>query len=487
MNNWEISLARAREEFVEALARRGFILEGGLLRGAVTVPDAGTRSVEIHLPETFPYRSPKLRPVDGSGELSWHQEPDGCLCLYSEKENSDLPWSDPAAFLERAAEWFVHDLAGWAGDPPDLDLERYIEPAAKGFVIYRNLDTLIGNPIRARRQKNDVIEVIGTGTAPKKHRGKLVFGWADELGELDRPVRDWAGIEAILGKRATRIERELGRGRGELLLLRYRRGPHLGALALRVSTGSPVEIRALGAADASNATLRLRAGKDAALLRKKRVAILGLGAIGSFLADLLARGGIGWLMLQDGDPLRPGNSVRHLVGKDYWGWNKAAAVADIIAGCGWMDNERLTVVDKSLRDPAAAHRLLQDHDLVIDATASGPTTSMLADLAAAAGRPLISVCIQREGDVIRADRWPLRPGERHAPPVPPKTSAADLREAGCGDPVSPAPPVSPAEAAALAWRISADVLCEGFRFPATIVHVSAPDEVPPYNKVGTVA
>jgi hypothetical protein len=239
MRDWEVTLARAREEFIEALARQGFRMVGGALLGVVSAGEAGTVSVEIRIPDAFPYRSPKVRPIDRSGELSWHQEPEGWLCLYAEDSSSDLPWADPDAFLERTVEWFRRDLAGWPEDPPDLDLERYIE-SVEGFVIYRDLGNLVGKPIRGTRRDHGVIDVVGTGTAPKKRqRGRLVFGWAEDQGELERPVRDWADVAAILGARASRLEREIHARRGELLLLRYRRGTYVGAVALRVTPGSP--------------------------------------------------------------------------------------------------------------------------------------------------------------------------------------------------------------------------------------------------------
>ena len=486
MSDWQAGVARAREEFIEALAHRGFRLAGNSLFGEVQVPVAGTRTIEVRIPDAFPYAVCQVRPTDGNADIAWHRDPDGWLCLYAANEHSSLPWADPNILLARTVQWFVQDLAGWPDDPPALDLERYIE-RAEGFVIYGGLDALVGRPIRAQRRSHGVVEVVGTGTAPKKHRGKYMFGWAEDLGELERPVRDWVGIAAILGDRASRLQREIEKGRGELLLLRYRRGPHAGALALRARPGSPVEIRAFRSADASPATLGLRAGADADILREKNVAVVGLGAVGSFLADLLARGGIARLRLVDGDDLRPGNSVRHLAGREYWGWNKAAAVADLLVRSGWIDRDRVTVMDDGLRYPAYAESLLLEHDVVVDATANGPTTSMLADIAAASGRPLVSVCIQREGDLMRADRWPLAAGQNHAPPVPAKATPQELRESGCGDPVSPAPPAAAVEAAALAWRVSCDLLTGRLLFPPSVVQTSVPEDGPPQVEVDSVA
>lgn len=62
-------------------------------------------------------------------------------------------------------------------------------------------------------------------------------------------------------------------------------------------------------------------------LRVRKVAIVGCGAVGSEVAELLTKAGVGELMLIDNDRLETANVGRHLLGVDYLGWNKAVAVA----------------------------------------------------------------------------------------------------------------------------------------------------------------
>ena len=66
---------------------------------------------------------------------------------------------------------------------------------------------------------------------------------------------------------------------------------------------------------------------DLANLRARKVAIVGCGAIGSELAELLAKAGVGELTLADGDDLYAGNVGRHILGVGYIGWKKARGVA----------------------------------------------------------------------------------------------------------------------------------------------------------------
>jgi ThiF family len=62
-------------------------------------------------------------------------------------------------------------------------------------------------------------------------------------------------------------------------------------------------------------------------LRSKRILVIGAGAIGSAVAELLIRGSVEKLLVVDGDHLEVGNLVRHNLGLDDLHQNKAAALA----------------------------------------------------------------------------------------------------------------------------------------------------------------
>lgn len=66
---------------------------------------------------------------------------------------------------------------------------------------------------------------------------------------------------------------------------------------------------------------------DIDVLRGKKVAIIGCGALGGFLARALAQSGVGSLLLIDLDELAPSNVGRHLLGMDAVGLSKAFASA----------------------------------------------------------------------------------------------------------------------------------------------------------------
>lgn len=62
-------------------------------------------------------------------------------------------------------------------------------------------------------------------------------------------------------------------------------------------------------------------------LRSKEVLLVGAGAVGSAVAELLVRGGVKKLLVIDGDLLKIGNLVRHNLGLDDLHENKARALA----------------------------------------------------------------------------------------------------------------------------------------------------------------
>jgi molybdopterin/thiamine biosynthesis adenylyltransferase len=65
-------------------------------------------------------------------------------------------------------------------------------------------------------------------------------------------------------------------------------------------------------------------------LREKHVVVVGLGSGGSTVALELAKAGVGRFTLVDPDRLEEANLVRHECDDRYLGWNKAAAVSDLI-------------------------------------------------------------------------------------------------------------------------------------------------------------
>ena len=75
---------------------------------------------------------------------------------------------------------------------------------------------------------------------------------------------------------------------------------------------------------------RLIGAENLDRLAEKKVAVVGLGSGGGFVALSLAMSGLGQFVLVDNDELESGNVTRHVADLRYIGENKAAAVADLI-------------------------------------------------------------------------------------------------------------------------------------------------------------
>jgi molybdopterin/thiamine biosynthesis adenylyltransferase len=168
--------------------------------------------------------------------------------------------------------------------------------------------------------------------------------------------------------------------------------------------------------------------------------------------------------------------VRHLAGRDHVGKFKVAAVRDMLAARYGADAEGVVADPTALTDPEGLPMLLAGFDVVIDATADSIASALLATVAVHIRVPIVSVCLQREGAVIRVDHLP-QPADATdlVPAVAPLPYDPDApREAGCGDPVSRTPPSAVVEAAAVACRHAVAVLLGVPSLPPTELRLTAP-------------
>src|SRR5205823_513804 len=107
---------------------------------------------------------------------------------------------------------------------------------------------------------------------------------------------------------------------------------------------------------------------DRSNLSGKRIALVGVGTIGGFLAKFLAQsgagaGGGGQLLLVDNQCLEPGNLGRHLLGLPDIGKNKAQAVREELLRVN-PDCEIAAFDGNALERNAD----LMGYDLLVDAT-----------------------------------------------------------------------------------------------------------------------
>ncbi len=447
----------ARQHFEEGLLRAGFVEKGAVWTGSV--PRGGSSTdVLITLGERFPFHPPRVEPADpDSVPWSWHRELNGELCLVAEDDHEGLWWTDTPAFLEHLAAWFQQSDSGWPDDRPDLDLDRYFESSDdKRVYLYGEITQYRGGFVRFRASNNNTLR-IGRGTRPAKVSkfNQDRFGYVVDLGDVDVPPRNWADISARIDP-AVNLNRRIRKHDVAIVVLIYRRGDHDGAITLEVwpTKGGGIEARRLRSGADTTASKSARAGILATELHARRVAVVGLGALGSFIADTLVRSGVRQLTLIDHDLVMPGNLVRHLVGPDMVGLPKVQAVKQHLVRRADDSNLKIEAVANVLVSGDDAVDLLKAHDLVINATADFATTALLHVTAESLRRQVLSAVIQNEGATYRIDVLPPLDG---APALPPSTfdverSGPDVFEAGCGSPVSPTPPHAVIEVAAATVR-----------------------------------
>jgi len=450
-------VAYSRQHFEEGLIRAGFIEGDAGWRGTVAHA-GGATEVVISFRARFPFQPPRVVPVDpDSVTWSWHRELDGALCLVAEDDHDNLWWTEAWAFLEHVTAWFEQADAGWPDDRPDLDLERYFHPSEdERLYLY---DDLAGYPngfVRFRPGSNNTMR-IGSGTRPTKasKRNKDRYGYVADLGEIDVPPRSWQDVAARIAPDVD-LDRRIRNHLVDIVMLIYRRGIHDGAIVLEVwpTTDGDIAVRRLRASADTTAARTARAGLVAPLLHDARVAIVGVGALGSFTADMLVRAGVRHLMLVDHDIVMPGNLIRHLVGPEMVGLPKVTAVKRHLAARHGVAGDGIEVFDAAVSSGDVAMELLTSNDLVVDTSADFATTALLHVAARSARRRILSASVQNDGATYRVDLLPPLEG---ASPLP--SSSIDVGqhlpavfEAGCGSPISPTPPHAVVEASSATVR-----------------------------------
>ena len=148
---------------------------------------------------------------------------------------------------------------------------------------------------------------------------------------------------------------------------------------------------------------------DQQLLLKARVCIVGLGGLGGFVTEMLARIGVGALTLVDGDLFEDSNLNRQLLSSENRiGESKAAAAADRVRA---VNSAVAVTVCAEYLDASNAGRLLQGQNLVIDCLDNIQTRFVLEQAARCAVIPLVSAAVAGTTGQVTAV-FPEDPGLR---------------------------------------------------------------------------
>mgnify|MGYP003291370643 FL=1 len=132
--------------------------------------------------------------------------------------------------------------------------------------------------------------------------------------------------------------------------------------------------------------------EECLILRNKRVLVVGCGGLGGHIIDQLARIGIGFLRVADGDVFEPSNLNRQLLSRiPLLGVSKAKAAAEHISKIN-PDIEVEAIED--FMTSQNVHILTAGCDIVIDALDNIPSRRLLAAACTEDGLPYIYGAIQ---------------------------------------------------------------------------------------------
>ena len=462
-------------------------------------PMTAAREMTVVIHEGWPYRPPS---VEVPGLRGWHANYEQA-CLWQEGDTT-LRWVTLDGILARIDEWVASRARGFGPEGAALDAWAYFDAPSRGTVSIEMAELTSTLPPSPERSGNFGLRSVSP------YLSQAVANWPRDAARRGRwfaieppqdPPRNLDEVKALLSgphrRQLTSQLRLVARGDpawsvvGVVWSGPY--GTDMLIVVLDRGGGGSVSVgQLLPTPHSIEARLR-RAGSDVDALRSKRVALLGVGSIGSQVAVTVASSGGGFLRLIDADILLPANVVRHAAPAALVGHPKAWVTGGLLKDrCPWMDSE---VVLESPWSVPRLRELIGDVDLVIDATGNNAFAIHLAKVCAAQEKALVSVALYRGGRVARVRRqlqhdYPI--GSRHThwryPTIPAAVEGEDVGlEVGCTSPVTNAPPNAAAAAAVRAADIAIDVLTGRVEGPDELVEVLRALDEPPFDRVGPVA
>lgn len=462
------------------------------------------RTMDIALHDGWPHVSPS---VFVQGLNTNHYTLDGFVCLWREGDPS-REWETVNGLFSRIVDWCDKAKNGWKDD--DLPFDAYLNFKRKHPLMiafdFEALQTSVGGWGDLAGVISENQKLLNVFARPVSSSRELPGLWF-RVGELRAPPpRNLAELPQHLNRSQKRsLERALsrrrstngpqGRGAVDIILFAWERQGRTDLLILACEgTGEDVEAAALVAEPNDERSLRLRAGPDSEVLKDCNVVLFGAGALGGHVAVTLASSGVESLRVVDRDVLSPGNVVRHVLGHDQVGGPKASGVQAVIENHAHWTEVDPVVPSVNPRGPKEIAQLIDDADLVIDATGNDAFVSPIAQVAVGLGKPLVSGALYRGGFVGRVRRKALdtdapideRPDSADYPVIPVGDERVDLAEPalGCSAPVNNAPPASVLACASLIAQVAIDVLTERFEFEDEVIDVYRSLLEAPFDYIG---
>ncbi len=457
------------DRFIDSLLAAGFEPTGdqqswiGPLHPALK-PLANAETMKVVVRDGWPFLHPKVY-VEGLSAGLHRRVSDGDVCLWEEGDPS-LAWLTWQGVSTRIDQWASADSKTLTAADPALDAHLYFPGGTKGLATIdlsgREIRDWDFKPLRA---------VVKEGLLKIGTEGDASGRWYVRENPLT-PAQTLGQLRSQLRHRQQKdfdqaLETVGTPGGISFLVFAWNTpvGPNLLIISLEKDKSGRVVARPYEAARTDPSVLLLRAGPDATALASKKVVLLGVGAVGSHVADLLARSGVGEIFLCDHQRLRPGDVVRHAAGALFVGEPKVDAMStSIFINARWTSVKKL---QKDVWQPTLLRDLAEHADLVVDTVGLAGFTSEISLVCSDAERPVVSAALYRRGSIgrVRVQSGMSeativdRPQDNRFPLIPPSTEDnAVAWEAGCAAPIAQAPPTSVVGLAATTARLATDVL-----------------------------
>jgi sulfur carrier protein ThiS adenylyltransferase len=456
--------------------------------------------VRVKLPTGFPFRKPVVFP-DSASPLSLDARhrvsvEGGALCLWPDTDQRGMGWAwspaiTPEEFLDRIREWLArYHVGDWAPEdrPPDLHL-HFPQPASRTLMLISD-DWLPPRDVefgrfgvwenKSGRYGLAGHPVAGAAEVARKHNDRILAALVVDGGRFSRPAawfrllrepKPCRNLRELIDEIDAATAHEPGWAAARLARLfdapPYRSPTVIIGLGYSDETGEgerwlflrveqhgyrPLKfgrpeftennrIFSFETAPCGRQDLMRRTGHIAETLTGKKVLLLGIGALGSSVAMLLAKAGVPWMRITDGDRMRPTNAVRHQAGLLSIGQLKTHAtlweVLQHVPDC-------TVVTDFESWDPEELATWISEVDVVVDATTHETFSLLVNELAIRAGKPVVYTFTQRRAAIgqviiVRPSIDPCllchtRLVAAEGYPVIPPGEEGDFVETGCGIP-----------------------------------------------------
>jgi len=405
-------------------------------------------NIEIRLEEGFPYRPPKVISIDVNPPLgpSFHLNPDGGLCLWG-VDRGWKPYFGANHLLNRIREWFHHyHTQTWPSNSEVPDLYLYLEPVGMillgdewqyakkecqgRFSLWRPETLSLHKPCIASRVEGDVTSSTKTPESRLydhfrvelkiKEIGIWFFietpfvppnNLTDLLGSIDKAI-GWTNNETrehiihCIGEQSRSAGFPIALGykdntSQERWLFLWAEFPKYDNKRFKWSKPDnikKVQLKSFRTLPASKESLLRRSKYMSQELQDKSVTIFGCGSLGSAIALLLAKAGIGKLTLIDSDFVSPGNVARHICDLGLVGLPKTTASRFVIQrhvpDCAVMEYGEIWNSEK-------IREYLSFTNLVIDATANRSFSLFLNDICIETDTSFITATAYRKATIGR--------------------------------------------------------------------------------------